>query len=95
MRRRRVLHVSKELGYWTALLGEQEGIIFNRPLDPKRDKFADAGHLQLTLSARVTEQLLTNAPAVFHGRINDVAIDWSWPCRRGVRRHWGWAKSGT
>jgi len=65
MRRRRVLHVSKSLDTGRRFLESRKGFIFNRPLDPKRDKFADAGHLQLTLSARVTEQLLTNAPASF------------------------------
>jgi amino acid adenylation domain-containing protein/non-ribosomal peptide synthase protein (TIGR01720 family) len=43
-------------------------------LQPGRDRMGTAGMLRLTLPAEVTERLLTEVPAVFHGAINDVLL---------------------
>ncbi len=79
-----------ELAFWTGMLSEPALSLADGALDPDRDIAGTAGHLTLTLPARVTGALLTRVPAAFHGGINDVLLtglvlavaDW---CRRRER----------
>jgi len=63
-----------ELEYWKGVLGGERERLWSGDLDGKRDTYAGAGHLQVSLGAKVTGELLTSVPAVFHGRINDVLL---------------------
>ncbi|TYB42714.1 non-ribosomal peptide synthetase [Actinomadura chibensis] len=45
-----------------------------RPLDPRVDIAARARSVTLELPADVTRPLLTDVPAAFHGRVNDVLL---------------------
>jgi amino acid adenylation domain-containing protein/non-ribosomal peptide synthase protein (TIGR01720 family) len=63
----------RELELWLGMLSGAEEPIEGE-LDPDRDRMGTAGVLRLTLPAPVTERLLTEVPAVFHGAINDVLL---------------------
>ncbi|WP_396454206.1 condensation domain-containing protein, partial [Actinomadura sp.] len=63
-----------ELPLWEDVLATPDPVLGARPLDPAADTFATARHLTLDLPADVTEPLLTEVPAAFHGRVNDVLL---------------------
>ncbi|MDL4819441.1 non-ribosomal peptide synthetase [Actinomadura opuntiae] len=63
-----------ELPLWEDVLATPDPVLGARPLDPKADTFATARHLTLDLPADVTGPLLTDVPAAFHGRANDVLL---------------------
>ncbi|MGW6055207.1 amino acid adenylation domain-containing protein [Streptomyces sp. NPDC055189] len=63
-----------ELPYWREVLSTGEPLIGARPLDPAVDMAASARHLRLRLPADLTEPLLTQVPAAFHGGVNDVLL---------------------
>ena len=82
--------VGGELSFWSAMAGKPSLLLVEGRLDPSRDTLGSAGHLTLTLPGAVTQALLTQVPAAFHGGINDVLLtgltlavaDW---CRRHVQ----------
>ncbi|MES9542261.1 amino acid adenylation domain-containing protein [Actinomadura sp. NPDC000600] len=80
-----------ELPLWDDILATPDPALGSRPLDPATDTFATAGHLTLDLPADVTEPLLTEVPAAFHGRVNDVLLTGlaiavaEWRGERGAR----------
>ncbi|GAA1797265.1 amino acid adenylation domain-containing protein [Actinomadura chokoriensis] len=63
-----------ELPLWRDVLATPDPVLGARPLDPAADTFGTARHLTLDLPADVTEPLLTEVPAAFHGRANDVLL---------------------
>ncbi len=63
-----------ELPAWEAILSEGSALIPGTVLDPCRDTYARAEHLQQSLSVEVTTALLTDVAAAFHARINDVLL---------------------
>ena len=63
-----------EFPAWEATLDEGIPLIPGAVLDPDRDTYASAGHLQQALSIPATTALLTDVPAAFHARINDVLL---------------------
>ncbi|NKZ06030.1 non-ribosomal peptide synthetase [Actinomadura latina] len=63
-----------ELPLWEDVLATPDPVLGARPLDPAADTFGTARHLTLDLPADVTEPLLTEVPAAFHGRVNDVLL---------------------
>jgi amino acid adenylation domain-containing protein/non-ribosomal peptide synthase protein (TIGR01720 family) len=66
--------VLEELPAWEAILERGEPLVADAMLDPQRDTVASAGQLVVELSRDVTAALLTNVPAAFHARINDVLL---------------------
>src|SRR5262249_50420357 len=86
-----------ELEHWRQVQSAPSLLLTEGRLDPRRDTLGSAGRLSLTLPVEVTETLLTKAPAVFHGNVNDVLLgglavavaDW---CRRQAG---GGASGGT
>jgi amino acid adenylation domain-containing protein/non-ribosomal peptide synthase protein (TIGR01720 family) len=62
-----------EIDRWTNVLRPAEPIAPRR-LDPERDTVAAVRTVELDLPADVTEALLTNVPAAFHGEVNDVLL---------------------
>ncbi|MFC4051754.1 non-ribosomal peptide synthetase [Actinomadura syzygii] len=63
-----------ELPFWEDVLATSDPLLGARPLNPAADTFGTARHLTLDLPADVTEPLLTDVPAAFHGRVNDVLL---------------------
>ncbi|GAA4058582.1 amino acid adenylation domain-containing protein [Actinomadura miaoliensis] len=63
-----------ELPLWTDILATPDPALGDRPLDPAADTFGTARHLTVDLPADVTAPLLTDVPAAFHGRVNDVLL---------------------
>ncbi|MFI0348969.1 amino acid adenylation domain-containing protein [Actinomadura sp. 9N407] len=63
-----------ELPLWSEILATPDPLIGERPLDPASDTFGNARHLTVDLPPEVTGPLLTDVPAAFHGRINDVLL---------------------
>ncbi|WP_433472860.1 amino acid adenylation domain-containing protein [Spirillospora sp. CA-142024] len=63
-----------ELQLWDDILATPDPVLGARPLDPAADTFATARHRTLDLPADVTGPLLTDVPAAFHGRVNDVLL---------------------
>ncbi|CNG71380.1 peptide synthetase [Mycobacterium tuberculosis] len=63
-----------ELPLWRDVIATPDPVLGARPLDPAADTFGTARHLTLDLPADVTEPLLTEVPAAFHGRVNDVLL---------------------
>ncbi|MBO2436066.1 amino acid adenylation domain-containing protein [Actinomadura nitritigenes] len=63
-----------ELPLWEDVLATPDPVLGARPLAPKTDTFGTARHLTLALPADVTGPLLTDVPAAFHGRANDVLL---------------------
>ncbi|MDP9968765.1 non-ribosomal peptide synthase protein (TIGR01720 family), partial [Variovorax paradoxus] len=63
-----------ELPIWTSILAASDPLLSQRPLDPAQDTAATAKRLTLRLPSTLTSPLLTQIPALFHGRINDVLL---------------------
>ncbi|TDD88148.1 amino acid adenylation domain-containing protein [Actinomadura darangshiensis] len=63
-----------ELPLWDDILATPDPVLGTRPLDPAADTFATARHRTFDLPADVTGPLLTEVPAAFHGRVNDVLL---------------------
>ncbi|MEU0507579.1 amino acid adenylation domain-containing protein, partial [Nocardia sp. NPDC005998] len=60
-----------ELELWRAMADGPDPMIGSRPLDPAIDVAATARTVEVELSSEVTEALLTNVPAIFHGGVDD------------------------
>jgi amino acid adenylation domain-containing protein/non-ribosomal peptide synthase protein (TIGR01720 family) len=63
-----------ELPLWQAMLAHDDAPLSSRPLDPARDVVASAETLVLTLPPTLTAPVLTQVPALFHARVNDVLL---------------------
>ncbi|MQY09519.1 non-ribosomal peptide synthetase [Actinomadura macrotermitis] len=63
-----------EIPLWTEILATPDPALADRPLDPAADTFGTARHHTVDLPAEVTGPLLTDVPAAFHGRVNDVLL---------------------
>ncbi|MFC6882172.1 amino acid adenylation domain-containing protein [Actinomadura yumaensis] len=63
-----------EAALWHDVLAAPDPRLGSRPLDPESDTFGTARHLTVELPADVTGPLLTDVPAAFHGRANDVLL---------------------
>ncbi|WP_067488572.1 non-ribosomal peptide synthetase [Actinomadura hibisca] len=63
-----------ELPLWLETLRTPDPALGSRALDPAADTFGTARHRTVTLPADVTGPLLTDVPAAFHGRVNDVLL---------------------
>jgi amino acid adenylation domain-containing protein/non-ribosomal peptide synthase protein (TIGR01720 family) len=63
-----------ELPLWQSIVGASDPLLSHRPLDAARDTVATARRLTLSLPSALTSALLTQVPALFHGRINDVLL---------------------
>ncbi|MDH6171041.1 non-ribosomal peptide synthase protein (TIGR01720 family), partial [Variovorax boronicumulans] len=81
-----------ELPIWTSVLQAPDPLLSKRSLDPALDTAATARRLVLSLPSTLTSPLLTQVPALFHGRINDVLLTAfalavaDWRRRRGLGR---------
>ncbi|MEV4738688.1 amino acid adenylation domain-containing protein [Streptomyces sp. NPDC049555] len=64
----------RELPLWREILGTDDPLLTDRPLDPQRDTLAGAAHLTVHLPAEITEPLLGRVPAAFTAQINDVLL---------------------
>ncbi|WP_268867146.1 non-ribosomal peptide synthetase [Nocardia aurantiaca] len=60
-----------ELELWQAMTAEDDPIIGSRPLDPAIDLVTTARTIQVDVDPEVTEALLTEVPAAFHGSVDD------------------------
>ncbi|WP_052083106.1 non-ribosomal peptide synthetase [Rhodococcus fascians] len=60
-----------ELALWKDTLSGDDPLVGSRALDPEIDVYATVDHVEVELSADVTEALLTSVPEVFHGSVND------------------------
>ncbi|SPE64234.1 Linear gramicidin synthase subunit D [Streptomyces netropsis] len=63
-----------ELDIWTSMLGTDDPLLGNRPLDPHRDTATTSRSLSLELPTHITDPLLTTVPAVFHAGVNDILL---------------------
>ncbi|WP_217711489.1 non-ribosomal peptide synthetase [Actinomadura sp. NAK00032] len=63
-----------ELEDWLDIIDGPPQNLAKRPLDPRVDIAARARSVALDLPADVTGPLLTDVPASFHGRVNDVLL---------------------
>jgi non-ribosomal peptide synthase protein (TIGR01720 family) len=63
-----------ELPMWREILETADPLLSERALDPALDTARTARHLSLTLPSALTGPLLTQVPALYHGRINDVLL---------------------
>ncbi|KAB2339844.1 condensation domain-containing protein, partial [Actinomadura rudentiformis] len=63
-----------ELPLWADIQSTPDPLLGARALDPAIDTFGTARHLTVDLPADVTGPLLTDVPAAFHGRANDVLL---------------------
>ncbi|MDH6703310.1 condensation domain-containing protein, partial [Streptomyces griseoviridis] len=66
-----------EAAAWVQVLsdGSEDGIrLGDRPLEAGRDVRAEGGNVSLVLSVADTEPLLTQVPAVFNGRVQEVLL---------------------
>ncbi|MGW3774227.1 amino acid adenylation domain-containing protein [Actinomadura verrucosospora] len=82
---------AQDLEDWLDIVDGPPQKLADRPLDPRADIAARARSLTLDLPADVTGPLLTEVPAAFHGRANDVLLTGlalavaQWRRRRGGR----------
>ncbi|MEV0299066.1 amino acid adenylation domain-containing protein [Nocardia sp. NPDC050710] len=60
-----------ELELWRAMADQHDPRIGSRPLDPAIDVAATTRTVEVELSPEVTEALLTQVPATFHGGVGD------------------------
>ena len=60
-----------ELPLWQAMAAGDDPLIGSRPLDPAIDTVATARTIRLDVDSEVTEALLTQVPAAFHGGVED------------------------
>ncbi|MGW6421808.1 amino acid adenylation domain-containing protein [Nocardia sp. NPDC055053] len=60
-----------ELVLWQAMTAADDPVIGSRPLDPAIDVAATTRTVEVEVSAEVTEALLTEVPAAFHGSVDD------------------------
>ncbi|MFD0363048.1 amino acid adenylation domain-containing protein [Nocardia sp. GCM10030253] len=60
-----------ELELWQAMAVWDDPVIGSRPLDPAIDVAATARTVEVEVSPEVTEALLTDVPAAFHGSVGD------------------------
>ncbi|MEV6432219.1 amino acid adenylation domain-containing protein [Nocardia sp. NPDC051463] len=60
-----------ELEWWQAMAIGDDPVIGARPLDPAIDVAAAARTVEVEVSPEVTEALLTDLPAAFHGSVDD------------------------
>ncbi|WP_344982324.1 condensation domain-containing protein, partial [Streptosporangium fragile] len=80
-----------ELDLWADILDGPDPRIGRRPLDPRTDTAATLRGLRRTLPPERTRPLLSDVPAAFHGRVNDVLLAGlalavtHWRRRRGGR----------
>ncbi|PRX00683.1 UNVERIFIED_ORG: non-ribosomal peptide synthase protein (TIGR01720 family), partial [Actinomadura viridilutea] len=65
---------AEELDTWLDIVEGPEQRIADRALDPRVDIAARARSLSLRLPADVTGPLLTDVPAAFHARVDDVLL---------------------
>ena len=63
-----------ELPVWEAILDGAGPLVPGAALDASRDTVANAGQLVVSVRPELTSALLTNVPAAFHARINDVLL---------------------
>ncbi|MCD0448728.1 amino acid adenylation domain-containing protein [Actinocorallia sp. API 0066] len=63
-----------ELDTWFDLAEGTNPKLAARALDPAVDTAATVRRLDLTLDAATTEAVLTDVPAAYHGRVNDVLL---------------------
>src|SRR5262249_27978062 len=63
-----------ELSLWTAALADHGPALGTRPLDPRRDLLIGMRRMDVSLSAGLTEALLTRVPAAFHAGVDDVLL---------------------
>ncbi|MBX7555726.1 amino acid adenylation domain-containing protein, partial [Streptomyces sp. tea 10] len=65
---------SGELDLWRSQLAGGDPILGSRRLDLTRDTFATENTLERSLSTEHTSALLTQVPAAFHTKVNDVLL---------------------
>ncbi|MEV4259568.1 condensation domain-containing protein, partial [Spirillospora sp. NPDC049652] len=63
-----------EAPLWREIEQTPDPALASRALDPGTDTFGTARHLTVELPADVTGPLLTDVPAAFHARVNDVLL---------------------
>ncbi|MEV5576184.1 amino acid adenylation domain-containing protein [Spirillospora sp. NPDC052269] len=63
-----------EASLWREIEDTPDPALASRALDPATDTFGTARHLTVELPADVTGPLLTDVPAAFHARANDVLL---------------------
>ncbi|MEU7482643.1 amino acid adenylation domain-containing protein, partial [Streptomyces sp. NPDC042319] len=63
-----------ELPLWTAQAEGNRILLGDRPLDPARDTYGNAGRLRLELPAERAAAVLTQVPAVFHAQVDEVLL---------------------
>ncbi|MFF2378426.1 amino acid adenylation domain-containing protein [Streptomyces xiamenensis] len=88
----RALARTPEREHWNSVLGSPVPAIGDRPLDPRKDVWAAARSLDLTLPATDTAALLGPVPALFNAGVNDVLmtglalalVDWRRRHRKGT-----------
>ncbi|WP_026414931.1 non-ribosomal peptide synthetase [Actinomadura oligospora] len=66
--------VTGDLDDWLDIVDGPRQDLADRPLDPRVDIAARAASVRLTLPAEVTKSLLSDVPAAYHGRVNDVLL---------------------
>ncbi|NYD51276.1 amino acid adenylation domain-containing protein/non-ribosomal peptide synthase protein (TIGR01720 family) [Actinomadura luteofluorescens] len=84
-----------ELEDWLDIVDGPPQSLAVRPLDPRVDIAARARSVTLDLPADVTGPLLTEVPAAFHGRVNDVLLTGLALAVAQWRRHRGGRGSGV
>jgi non-ribosomal peptide synthase protein (TIGR01720 family) len=62
-----------ELDYWKRIVAHPDTLLSQRRLEP-RDTVATRGRIQLHMPPLVTRAVLSEVPALFHARINDVLL---------------------
>ncbi|MEW2355928.1 amino acid adenylation domain-containing protein [Spirillospora sp. NPDC029432] len=85
----------EDLDDWLDIADGPEQRIAARPLDPRVDIAARTRSIRLELPADVTGPLLTDVPAAFHGRVNDVLLTGLALAVNQWRRHHGRGGRGT
>ncbi|HEV2682242.1 MAG TPA: condensation domain-containing protein, partial [Rhodanobacter sp.] len=63
-----------ELPLWTQILAAPDPLLSARPFDPQHDTGHTMQQLSVSLPADATKRLLTDAPARFHGQVNDILL---------------------
>ncbi|MGW0238906.1 condensation domain-containing protein, partial [Streptomyces sp. NPDC002996] len=66
--------LTAELELWQRMLNGPDPRLGSRSLDPAVDTAATERTLALTLPAEATRALLTDVPAVFHARVNEILL---------------------
>ncbi|GAA1797257.1 amino acid adenylation domain-containing protein [Actinomadura chokoriensis] len=84
-----------ELEDWLDIVDGPPQNLAKRPLDPRVDIAARARSVTLDLPADVTGPLLTDVPASFHGRVNDVLLTGLALAVAQWRRHRGGRGTGV